>query len=597
MAGTLAHRGPDGEAFWINAGGNAGFGHRRLAIIDLSAAAAQPMHYQDRYAIVYNGEIYNYIELREILRQKGYAFRTQSDTEVILAAYDCYREQCLVHFDGMFAFAIWDEQEQTLFAARDRFGEKPFYYAFKENEFYFASERKALWAAGIPKEINHPLLLNYLVLGHTQTPLDKTITYYQHTFSLPPAHYLKFSSRTRDFGLSQYWDCDKEARAGLSESAAIGQFRELLFTSVSRRLRSEVSLGTSLSGGLDSSSIVAAIASLQANHPPGSRLQTFSAVFPGFEKDESAYIQLVSEKFNLDNHRITPSVSGLVQDLEKCCYHQEEPFLSSSVYAQYKVFGLAKEHDVKVLLDGQGADETLAGYPKYIHWYLQELLRTKPRALSAEYRALKKNNNAFRWGWKNWLAAWFPAQAANELEKKEARRIRHHSHINPDFRQQYFDRQSLYKPMVMKLNDMLYFNTCQYGLEDLLRYADRNSMAHGREVRLPFLSHQLVEFVFSLPSHFKIRQGWTKWLLRKSMEEFLPAQVSWRKDKTGYEPPQRSWMEDKTLQEYIHEARASLVRENILNPAVLSQKIQPQHALAAENDDWRYLIAATCMKF
>ncbi len=591
MADALAHRGPDGEGFWINHKGNAGFGHRRLSIIDLSAAAAQPMHYLNRYSIVYNGEIYNYIELRESLRAKSYSFTTQSDTEVILAAYVHYREQCLQHFDGMFAFAIWDEQEQTLFAARDRFGEKPFYYGFRENECCFASERKALWAAGFEKRVNYPLLLNYLALGHTQTPLDATITYFQHVFSLPPAHYLVYHAATAEFELSRYWDADKETQAVMNDQAAFEKFRELFFDSVSKRLRSDVPLGTSLSGGLDSSSIVASIKQLQ----PAGRLQTFSAVFPGFEKDESAHISLLAEKFGLNSHTITPTADDLIKNFEKLCYHQEEPFISSSIYAQYKVFELAAKQGVTVLLDGQGADETLAGYHKYIHWCLQELLRKNPASMMRASRELRKNGIPFQWGWKNWPAAWFPAQAAIRLEKREASRLLNHPGIDRDFKKTWFDRQSLFKPMVMKLNDMLYFDTCQSGLEELLRYADRNSMAHGREVRLPFLNHSLVEFIFSLPSSFKIRHGWTKWLLRKSMEDLLPASISWRRDKTGYEPPQRSWMENKTLQEYIYEAKSKLVKEKILNPAVLNKKIQPQHALAAENDDWRYMVAAGCL--
>jgi asparagine synthase (glutamine-hydrolysing) len=597
MADVIAHRGPDGEGFWIDDKGNAGFAHRRLSIIDLSAAAAQPMHYLDRYTIVYNGEIYNYIELKEILKNKGYQFRTQSDTEVLLAAYDYYKEECMQYFDGMFAFAIWDEKEQLLFAARDRFGEKPFYYALNEKEFLFASERKSLWSAGIAKKINEPLLLNYLVSGLTETPIDKTITYYQDIFSLPPAHYITCrmtADRSNyEFAINNYWDLDKEKKINITEEDAIEKFKELFFISIQRRLRSDVSLGTSLSGGLDSSSIIAGIFK-QGNAK--NNLETFSAIFPGFEKDESKYIRLITEKFGLNNKTIIPDATDLVQNIEKLCYHHEEPFSSSSIYAQFKVFELAKQNDVKVLLDGQGADEIMAGYKKYIHWYLQELLKTGPGSYYKEKKLLKQNKIEFTWGWKNFLAAWFPAQATNQLEKKEARKLLRHPDMADDFKNTYFDRQSIFKPIVFKLNDILYFNTCQSGLEELLRYADRNSMAHGREVRLPFLNHELVEFVFSLPSHFKIHEGWSKWLLRKSMQHDLPADITWRKDKVGYEPPQRLWMENKDLQEYIHEAKKKLVEEKILRPAVLSKKIQPQDAHAAENYDWRYLIAATCMR-
>ena len=188
MTGVLAHRGPDGEAHWINNSNTTGFGHRRLAIIDLSPAGAQPMHYRNRYTIIHNGEIYNYPEIKETLCQKGYSFNSASDTEVIMAAYDCYKTDCLQYFDGMFAFAIWDEQEQTLFAARDRFGEKPFYYYYDGEKFAFASEMKALWAIGIEKQFNEKMFFNYFTLGYTQNPANGEETFSMALINCPPAH-------------------------------------------------------------------------------------------------------------------------------------------------------------------------------------------------------------------------------------------------------------------------------------------------------------------------------------------------------------------------------------------------------------------------
>jgi asparagine synthase (glutamine-hydrolysing) len=601
MADALAHRGPDGEAYWINDTGKIGLAHRRLAIIDLSPEAAQPMHYLNRYTIIYNGEIYNYLELKEDLINRGYNFRTRSDTEVILAAYDFYQSGCLEHFDGMFAFAIWDQQEQTIFAARDRFGEKPFYYSFTESQFYFASEKKALWAVGIEKKINHPLLLNFLVTGHTQTAADNSISFHQDIFSLPPAHYLLFRLPSFSFDLTCYWDLDKEATVQLSPNEACEKWKELFFKSVSRRLRSDVAVGTSLSGGLDSSSILAAISTLAApnlkqhandSSAATSRVASFSAIFPGFSKDESRYISLVKEKLDLDNFPVFPGAEGLLTDFEQLCQHQEEPFSSSSLYAQYKVFERARQSQVKVLLDGQGADETHAGYNKYIHWFLQERLRTNTWKHASEVLVLKKNNMPFQWGWKNYLAALLPAQAADQLERREARKIKRQPYISDAFCLQNFDRPSIYKPIVFKLNDILYFDTCRFGLEELLRYADRNSMAHGVETRLPFLNHELVQFLFSLPSQLKINQGWTKWIIRQSMAAYLPAEIIWRKDKVGFETPQKSWMENPGLVERIQEARRKLVQQGILQSAVLNKKIQPHDAHAADNYDWRYLVAA-----
>jgi asparagine synthase (glutamine-hydrolysing) len=591
MTDAIAHRGPDGEAFWVNSKNNIGFGHRRLSIIDLSNAAAQPMFYLGRYTIIHNGEIYNYREIKEELLKRGYSFQSQSDTEVILAAYDYYKEECLQYFDGMFAFTIWDEKEQTLFCARDRFGEKPFYYSFNDEQFIFSSEAKAIWANGLEKKTNNPLLLNYLVLGHTQTAADNTITFFQDIFSLPAAHYLKFTLSDFSFTINRYWDCDKETKISISEKDAVEKFNELFYTSVKRRLRSDVTLGTSLSGGLDSSSIISTISKIQGTNS----LQTFSAVFPGFEKDESKYIQLVTEKFNLKNYSITPTAEDLIKDIERVCYHQEIPFTSSSIFAQYKVFELAKQQNVKVLLDGQGADETLAGYNKYIHWYLQELLSSRSYKFYSEKRSLRKNKISFRWNLKNNIAAWFPSQATYQLEKRETKKLSHFSDITDDFKNEYLDKQSIYKPIVFKLNDILYFNTFQSGLEELLRYADRNSMAYGREVRLPFLNHELVQFIFSLPSQFKIHNGYTKWLLRESMKQNLPDTVVCRKEKIGFETPQKKWMENSLLQEYIRDAKTQLVKNGILKSSTLNKKIQPHNAYAAENFDWRYLIAAKCI--
>jgi len=591
MTDAIAHRGPDGEAFWVNPNKYVGFGHRRLAVIDLTDAAAQPMSYLGRYSIIHNGEIYNYIELKDELLKKGYAFQSRSDTEVILAAYDHYKETCLQYFDGMFAFAIWDEKENTLFCARDRFGEKPFYYFFNDDKFLFGSEAKAIWAGGVEKKTNYPLLLNYLVLGQAQTAADNTITFFQEIFSLPAAHYLKFNLVDFSFTVNRYWDCDKESKITISEKEAVEKFNELFTLSVKRRLRSDVSLGTSLSGGLDSSSIISTIHNMRG----ANSLQTFSAVFPGFEKDESAYIQSVTQKFDLKNHSVIPTAEDLVQDIDRLCYHQEIPFTSASIFAQYKVFELAKRQQVKVLLDGQGADETLAGYYKYIHWYLQELMSSRSFTFFSEKRALRKNKISFHWNLKNNIAAWFPAQATYQLEKRETKKLSQFTDISDEFRNEYLDKQSIYKPIVIKLNDILYFNTCQSGLEELLRYADRNSMAHGREVRLPFLNHELVQFIFSLPSRYKIHNGYTKWLLRESMKTCLPGSIVWRKEKIGFEPPQKKWMENPLVEEYIRGAKTQLIKEGVLKKSALHKKIQPQHAFAAENFDWRYLVASTCI--
>ncbi|HMJ48012.1 MAG TPA: asparagine synthase (glutamine-hydrolyzing), partial [Ferruginibacter sp.] len=341
MADSLAHRGPDGEGFWINEGANAGFAHRRLAVIDLSATGAQPMHYLNRYTIVYNGEIYNYPELKKELQVAGYTFTSKSDTEVILAAYDCYKENCVTYFDGMFAFAIWDEKHQSLFAARDRFGEKPFYYYSDKNKFAFASEMKALWAAGIERNVEHKMVLNYIALGYVQNPADKSQTFFNKISSLLPAHCLQLNLRTGKFTISNYWQIDKQYLQKISVANASKRFIELFNSSIYKRLRSDVPVGASLSGGLDSSSIAYFINRQLLEANASENFKSFSAIFPGYEKDEEKYIKTVAEQCRFETFTVTPTADSLIRDFEKLCYHQEEPFPSSSIYTQYKVFELA----------------------------------------------------------------------------------------------------------------------------------------------------------------------------------------------------------------------------------------------------------------
>lgn len=597
MTDALAHRGPDGEGQWSNAGNTVHLGHRRLAVIDLSNQAAQPMSFASRYQVVYNGEIYNYTEIRSFLQNKGYHFATQSDTEVILAAYDYWKEKCLQQFDGMFAFAIWDEKDEMLFAARDRFGEKPFYYYEDEGNFIFASEMKALWAIGVDKKIDNKMLLNYITLGHLQNCIDKEQTFFEAIYSLPPAHYLTYKTKTNQLSkITRYWSINKEMKIDMLQADAIEKFTELFTQSVKRRLRSDVALGTSLSGGLDSSTIAYTINHLQkSGGSTAQMLHTFSAVFPGFENDESKYIHSASTALNITNHQTETTAVELINDFEKLCYHQEEPFSSSGIFAQYKVFELAKKHGVKVLLDGQGADEILAGYPKYIHWFLQEVLsRHKLGATQIERNAFRKNNQPFRWNIKNIVAAFMPSHAAMHLEKLEYRKTISHPDISEDFLKlsKHQEWVGIHKPIVTKLNDIIHFNITEMGLEELLRFADRNSMAHGLEVRLPFLNHELVEFVFSLPSHLKMHEGWTKFLLRQTMDKKLPDEIVWRKEKVGFEPPQKNWMGETALQDYMHEAKKKLANAGILTKASVDKKIEPLAAHADKNYNWRYLCAA-----
>lgn len=598
MTDAVQHRGPDGCGFWISEEGTIGFGHRRLAILDLSERASQPMHYLNRYTISYNGEIYNYIEIREDLIKEGYSFKTQCDTEVVLAAYATYGKDCVKYFDGMFAFAIWDDKTKTLFCARDRFGEKPFYYynSYQHNEFVFASEMKAIWAAGINKKIDNEMLLNYLTLGWVQNPVNKQQTFFENILALPPSHYLiyKIENNESYLEIRSYWDIDKETElTDFSEESLKEHFLDLFTTSVKRRLRSDVAIGSSISGGLDSSSIVAVINKLSHSFL---RNVTFSAVFPGFEKDESTQIEEVVKRFQLENFQVSPDAEDFIEDFEKLSYFQEEPFQSASIYAQFKVYELAKQKGITVILDGQGADETMAGYTKYYQWYWQEKIAGGEwKKAKKEIEFARQNGQWVNWSWKNYLAAYMPQLAANKLNRISYKNQANHPDITSDFFEDYNDRTKMFKPAVTRLNDILYFNTMQFGLEELLRYADRNSMAHSREVRLPFLNHDLVQFVFSIPSAFKIYEGFTKQILRLSMNEYLPESIVWRKDKVGFEPPQKQWMKHEKVEELIFQSRTKLVKEGVLKKEVLRKPVLDKGAHEVGNFDWRYLCAAQCI--
>jgi len=584
----LEHRGPEGNGIWINEDRSVGLGHLRLSIIDLSKEAAQPMHYLHRYCIIHNGELYNYIEIREQLLREGYQFSTQSDTEVIVAAYDHWATDCLTRFDGMFAFAIWDEKEKKLFAARDRFGEKPFFFFYDEEQLLFASEMKSLWSMGVSKKVNNAMLYNFLTIGYTSNPADPNETFYQEIQKLPAASYLTYSLAENQLIIEKYWQVYPEIK-NISEAGAIEQFRHLFGQSIKRRLRSDVDIGTSLSGGLDSSSVVAFCQPHSSKHYTQ---KCFTASFDNFEKDELKYAQLVAKQFGL-KHVVTP-INGneTVELMHEAMYHQEEPIASASALAQYKVFRSAKQNGVTVLLDGQGADELLAGYYKYYKWYWQELYRNKKLKKSKELPLAYELGVKEEFGWKNKIAALFPEFTAGILQTQKAKKAFRHPDLDREFA--FSNKQNFYysTPSAFDLNGVLYYNSFVNGLEELLRMADRNSMAHAVEVRLPFLDHQLVEFLFTLPPGLKIHAGWTKWLLRKTVEDILPKEIAWRKDKLGFEPPQKQWMGEKNVQDAIREGKKKLIEQKILKPSAITKKIQPHDAYAADNWDWKYWSAS-----
>jgi asparagine synthase (glutamine-hydrolysing) len=590
MSDSLAHRGPDDEGLWTGESPDlkCGLAARRLAVTDPGPASAQPFLYMDRYVVVHNGEIYNHRELKRLLEEEGCPFRTDADTEVVAAAYHRFGDSCVDRFDGMFAFALWDMEQKRLFCARDRFGEKPFYHHFDSSTrtLSFASEMKALWAAGLPRRMRPASMLHFLTLGITSHPLFPELTFFKDIFQIPPAHTLTFGEGMEAPVWERYWDLDKETVSDITEAEAVSRFRELLEESVRRRIPSGSPWGLMLSGGMDSTSIAALCQRLSAS---GSSMGNFSASFPGFKKDESLLIRSVAEKTGFRPRMAVPDADGLLEHIGTIARHQEEPFGSAGVYAQWVVHRMAKREGVKVLLDGQGADEVLGGYTRYVHWQLQERLRqVKREAVDEEARALISNGFLEGWDWKNRLAARFPGMAAAWLERKAGKKHRRNADIERGFLESHSGAGFIHKPHVRRLNDILYFDACMGPLQTLLRYADRNAMAHGIEVRLPFLSHGLVEFLFALPSDLKIRGGWTKWILRQSIKGLIPPEVSEQKGKTGFEPPQADWMGHEKIRAEIGKGRQHLVDAGMLHSSVLKRPLDPQPAYAEDNRDWRY---------
>ncbi|NVO66022.1 asparagine synthase (glutamine-hydrolyzing) [Methanofollis tationis] len=519
MSSRLAHRGPDGEGTYLQ--GSVGLAHRRLSIIDLSDLAAQPMANEDETLwLVFNGEIYNYRELREDLLRAGHAFRSQTDSEVILHAYEEWGSECVKRFNGMWAFAIYDLKEDHLFCSRDRFGIKPFYYTIVDGTFLFASEIKALLAhPEVGKRPNDTRLMDYLawgVLDHTPE------TMFEGVFQLPPAHSMVVRQGVPKEP-TPYWDLRiSDALTGADDRSAADRLRALLLDAVRLRLRSDVPVGTCLSGGIDSSTITALINDLIRQEAPssvGGRQKTFSACYPDGRFDESRYIDEVVRATGVDAHRTSPDPEALKQDLERLVHLQDEPFGSLSIYAQYRVMALAGAH-VKVVLDGQGADEQLGGYIGYIVPYLRSL-KAHPLALLCEGVCGSYRHRGFFFDAKKQIAA-----------RSERRSLLRGAIPS-------IDRYSGTLPEVLTREIR------STNLPSLLHYEDRNSMAFGVESRVPFLDYRIAEYLASLPLDQKIRHGVTKHVLRQAIRGLVPENIRCRMDKMGFVTPEEVWMREE----------------------------------------------------
>ncbi len=518
MARRLAHRGPDGEGTFFS--GPVGLAHRRLAIIDLSDEGRQPMGNEGgSLQIVFNGEIYNYREIREELSVAGHRFASASDTEVILHAYEEWGRGCLARFNGMWAFALWDGRRRELFCARDRLGVKPFYYTLAGGSFLFASEIKALRVhPGVGRRPNDRMLSTFLAWGVADHTAE---TMYDGVFQLPPAHTLLVSAE----GVGEperYWDFAMNgAPGGADDEAAVRDVRDLLTDAVRLRLRSDVPVGTCLSGGIDSSTVTALInVLLQAESPEsvGERQKTFSVCFDDPRFDESRHIETVVAATGVANRRTTPGTEGLWEDIERLLYMQDEPFASLSIYAQYCVMRLA-QNEVKVVLDGQGADEQLGGYIAYQAPYIRGLLRRRKflAALREGIGSVRHHRSFFSWA------------AAQSRVRSQRRELLRGS-----------------PPEILRyagsLEEVLKREVTASNLPLLLHWEDRNSMAFSIEARVPFLDYRLVEYLGSLPLDQKIRGGVTKYVLRRAIRGLVPDAVRCRMDKMGFVTPEEVWM-------------------------------------------------------
>jgi asparagine synthase (glutamine-hydrolysing) len=586
MAESMIHRGPDGSGRWICESGRIALAHQRLAIVDQHARADQPMQYDQRLFLVFNGEIYNHRKLREDLEKTGTRFNTESDSEVLIQLYKQHGNRCVELIDGMFAFAIWDQEKQVLFAARDRFGEKPFFYHQNKTGFFFASEMKALFAAGIERTIDSFLNGLYLTTGILKHPSDSGASFFSSIRSLPPAHTLTVQGN--QVIITRFWDLQKSDPIG-KQTDWIKSFDETLKESVKLRLSVNVKTGIGLSGGIDSSSILQHALQLKQD------IQPISAAFPGFEKNEMAYVQKLANAFSLNPEWVMPQASDLSSDLDKWLYHQEEPVSSSSAFIQYMVYKKAKEAGIKVMIEGQGADELLAGYGQYISIYLRQLLSEKNwKAFGGLKQKLQTTDASFPWDIKHVAAAFFPNWADRKIR---SRKINHTQTdwLDKDYRKYIHEESNKHFPhkSIRDLKSALCEDLTGGRLEVLLRYADRNAMAHGIEVRLPFLDHKLVEWVYGLPEEQLIAEGKTKWILRQSMKDKLPDSILNRTDKIAFEPPQADWMKTDAIRSRLMEAKQQLVNDHILDARILKRKEDQLSAHAANNIDWQILCMAS----
>jgi len=577
MCDLLAHRGPDdvgmvfikeyryievkkNDAPPLNENGfQVALGHRRLSIIDLSEAAHQPMCNEDGMIwIVFNGEIYNFQEQREGLEKKGHSFKSKSDTEVILHAYEEWGVECLNHFRGMFAFAIWDSNIQRLFMARDRLGKKPLVYFHRNGHFAFASELKALLETpGVKKEVSHSAIHQYLTYQYVPSP----DTIFEGIKKLPPAHYLLYD-RGGNLKIGRYWRLNFNSghQTDTNTEELSDRIRAELEESIKLRLISDVPLGVFLSGGVDSSLIVGIMAHLTENP-----VKTFSVGFEEKEFDELSYAKMVSDHFATEHHEFIVKPDA-IEILPKLVWYYNEPFADSSAIPTYYVARVTKDF-VKVVLTGDGGDENFAGYPRYLRnkWAasftrIPEKLRKDllPRFLRgfSLFRFREKTLNRLS----DFIESLSTDQARNYAEQIKVFNAREKDDIyTEDFKKKTEKMDPL--DFLLKqfeesgtedfLEQLLYVDINSYLPEDLLVKTDIATMANSLEARVPFLDHKFMELVSEIPFHLKLRGSESKFILKEAFKDFLPTAILERK-KMGFGVPLAKWFRNE-LKEYIYE--------------------------------------------
>ncbi len=542
------HRGPDDEGLYVH--DFCVLGHCRLAIIDLSRDGRQPFESDDhRFQLVYNGEIYNYIELRNELEHIGWRFRTKTDTEVLLNAFREFGEACLPKLNGMFAFAIYDSELKRLFLARDRVGIKPLYYSMIGSTLYFASEIKALCLVpSLKYSVNHQSMFDYLVFNRTDI-YDET--FINEIKRIPKGHYAFYD--TSGFHLTQWWNPASYLlnKCEDSEENISKQIEEFLSSAVQLRMRSDVPVGSCLSGGLDSSILIGILFS---HFDVGEFYPTFTASFPGHLIDETRYIDELNRMYPFKNIRTFPTAQKAKDKIRDFVYSNDEPTTNSSFYSQYEVMRLAKENGITVLLDGQGGDENFAGYQYFHGFNMYGLLREK--------KIIDFANEFFRSVFRKQHKSAYQTLLFQILphSKRKQLLLRTIPYVHPDFFHEYVKDSRIYNEFfdVDGLNQSL-VRHFQYKLEHLLRMEDRNSMAFSLEARVPYLDHRLIEFLLSVPQSLKIKGGETKCLQKRALGKYTVSDILNRKDKIGFGTPGDEWMLEETWQKLTQESYMNLI--------------------------------------